>query len=141
MIEDKNRVDHNKYISVLKEVDLRPTKQRVMLISNIFKYGNRHINAEKLHKEILNIGEKVSLATVYNTLNHLTDAGLLRQVKVNASQNYFDTNIQAHHHFFDESNKSLIDISYNEIKLKEIPKPPANKKISDVEIIISIKNK
>ena len=83
MIEEKNRIDQNKYISILKEVDLRPTKQRVMLISNIYKYGNRHINADKLHKEILYIGEKVSLATVYNTLNHLTNAGLLRQVKVN----------------------------------------------------------
>ncbi|MFL2683804.1 MAG: hypothetical protein ACJ0G9_08905 [Alphaproteobacteria bacterium] len=61
MIEEKNRVDQNKYISILKEVDLRPTKQRVMLISNIFKYGNRHINAEKLHKEILNIRRKKSL--------------------------------------------------------------------------------
>ena len=141
MIKEKNKTNKNRYVSILKEVDLRPTKQRVMLISNIFKYGNRHINADKIHKEILYIGEKISLATVYNTLNHLTDAGLLRQVKVNANQNYFDTNTQAHHHFFDQSNQSLIDIPYNEIKLKEIPKPPSNKKITDVEIIISIKNK
>ena len=71
----------------------------------------------------------------------MTNAGLLRQVKVNSNQNYFDTNTSAHHHFFDEVNHSLIDIPHDKIKLKGIPKPPINKKISDVEIIISIKNK
>ena len=87
----------NKYVDILKEVNLRPTRQRVVLVSNIFNSGNRHINAEKLHEEVLFSGEKVSLATVYNTLNNLTNAGLLRQVKVNSKQNYFDTNTSSHH--------------------------------------------
>jgi len=94
-----------------------------------------------LHREILNSGEKVSLATVYNTLHQLTNLNLLRQVKVNASQNYFDTNTAAHHHFFDESNNSLIDISKDIIKIQGIPKPPDNKKVSEIEVIISIQNK
>jgi len=127
-------------LKILKKAKLRPTKQRVSLISNIYKYGNRHVNAESLYKEILGTGDKVSLATVYNTLHHLTDLGFLRQVKVNSSQNYFDTNINAHHHFFDKSNNSLIDISKDEIKIQGIPIPPDNKKISEVEVIISIKN-
>ena len=127
-------------LKVLKEAKLRPTKQRVTLISNIYKYGNRHVNAESLHKEILDTGEKVSLATVYNTLHNLTNLGFLRQVKVNSSQNYFDTNITAHHHFFDKSNNSLIDISKDTIKIQGIPTPPNNKKVSEVEVIISIKN-
>ena len=93
-----------------------------------------------MHKEILDTGDKVSLATVYNTLHHLTNLGFLRQVKVNSSQNYFDTNITAHHHFFDKSNNALIDISKDQIKIQGIPTPPDNKKISEVEVIISIKN-
>ena len=131
----------NKNAEVLKNVTLRPTRQRVALVSNIFNSGNRHINAEKLHEEVLSNGEKVSLATVYNTLNNLAKAGLLRQVRVNSNQNYFDTNTSSHHHFFDEVNQSLIDIPHDEIKLVGIPKHTINKKISDVEIIISIKNK
>ena len=127
-------------LKVLKEAKLRPTKQRVTLISNIYKYGNRHVNAESLHKEILDTGEKVSLATVYNTLHNLTNLGFLRQVKVNSSQNYFDTNVTAHHHFFDHSNNSLIDIDKDTIKIQGIPTPPDKKKISEVEVIISIKN-
>ena len=127
-------------LKVLKEAKLRPTKQRVTLISNIYKYGNRHVNAESLHKEILDTGDNVSLATVYNTLHHLTNLGFLRQVKINASQNYFDTNVTAHHHFFDTSNNSLIDISKDLIKIQGIPTPPDKKKISEVEVIISIKN-
>jgi Fur family iron response transcriptional regulator len=127
-------------LKVLKEAKLRPTKQRVTLISNIYKYGNRHVKAESLHKEILDTGDKVSLATVYNTLHNLTNLGFLRQVKVNSSQNYFDTNITAHHHFFDQSNNSLIDIDKDTIKIQGIPTPPDSKKVSEVEVIISIKN-
>ena len=67
MIEHKK----NKNAEFLKKVNLRPTRQRVALVSNIFNSGNRHINAEKLHEEVLSNGEKVSLATVYNTLNNL----------------------------------------------------------------------
>ena len=128
-------------LKMLKDANLRPTKQRVSLVNNIYKYGNRHVNAEILHKEILDTGDNVSLATVYNTLHHLTNLGFLRQVKINARQNYFDTNITDHHHFFDKSNNSLIDISKDLIKIQGIPIPPKNKIVSDIELIISIKNK
>lgn len=138
---DKGMLEKKNYRNILKNANLRPTKQRLMLVNKIFAYGNRHLNAEELHREILVLGEKVSLATVYNTLNHLTEVGLLRQVKVNSNQIYFDTNTSSHYHFYDEENHSLIDIPYKDIMVRGIPKPPKNKKISDVEIIISLKNK
>lgn len=141
MIKSHTKIIDIDALNILKEAKLRPTRQRVSLVSNIFKYGNRHLSAESLHREILNSGEQVSLATVYNTLHQLTNLNLLRQVKANASQNYFDTNTTAHHHFFDESNNSLIDISKDKIKIYGIPIPPDNKKVSEVEVIISIKNK
>ena len=131
----------DKALKILKINKLRLTKQRISLVSNIFKFGNRHINADSLHNEMTDNGVKVSLATVYNTLHDLTKVGLLRHVKVNSNQNYFDTNIDTHHHFYDESNNSLIDISKEKINIKDIPLPPKNKKISEVEVIISIKNK
>ena len=71
MVKHKNNFGKTKSVNVLKDAELRPTRQRVILVSNIFKYGNRHINAESLLKEILGSGEQVSLATVYNTLHHL----------------------------------------------------------------------
>jgi len=131
----------DKALKILKINKLRLTKQRISLVSNIFKFGNRHINADSLHNEMTDNGVKVSLATVYNTLHDLTKVGLLRHVKVNSNQNYFDTNIDAHHHFYDESNNSLLDIPKEKINIKNIPLPPKNKKISEVEVIISIKNK
>ena len=141
MIKNYTKIIKVDALNILKKARLRSTRQRVSLVSNIFKYGNRHLSAESLHREILNSGEKVSLATVYNTLHQLTNLNLLRQVKVNASQNYFDTNTTAHHHFFDESNNPLIDISKDVIKIQGIPKPPDNKKVSEIEVIISIQNK
>ena len=131
----------DKALKILKINKLRLTKQRISLVSNIFKFGNRHINADSLHNEMTDNGVKVSLATVYNTLHDLTKVGLLRHVKVNSNQNYFDTNIDTHHHFYDESNNSLLDIPKEKINIKNIPLPPKNKKISEVEVIISIKNK
>ena len=128
----------NKYVDILKEVNLRPTRQRVVLVSNIFNSGNRHINAEKLHEEVLFSGEKVSLATVYNTLNNLTNAGLLRQVKVNSNQNYFDTNTSAHHHFFDEEENKLIDIDQEDVEKVNIKKTIPGKKIKSIEVVAKI---
>jgi Fur family iron response transcriptional regulator len=73
MIKSHTKIIDIDALNILKEAKLRPTRQRVSLVSNIFKYGNRHLSAESLHREILNSGEQVSLATVYNTLHQLTN--------------------------------------------------------------------
>ncbi len=126
---------------ILKNNNLRLTKQRVALISNILSDGNRHLNAEILHNEMIKKGYKVSLATVYNTLHDLKKFGMLRQVTVNSNHKYFDTNLSHHHHFYDEVNNILIDIPEEQIIINSIPTPPKNKKISEIEVIISLKNK
>ena len=131
----------NEALKTLKDNKLRLTKQRVSLVTNILKNGDRHLTAEILHNEMINKKYKISLATVYNTLHDLEKVGLLRQVKVNSNHKYFDTNIYPHHHFYDETNNILIDIPLEKICITDIPIPPKNKKISEIEVIISLKNK
>ena len=97
-------------IARLREAGLRPTRQRVELAGVLFQSGDRHVTAESLHDEVAQTGVKVSLATVYNTLHQFTEAGLLRQVIVDASRSYFDTNTGDHQHFFVEKEGLLIDI-------------------------------
>ena len=84
----------------LREVGLRPTRQCMALDWMLFGKGNRHVTAEMLHEEALNAKVQVSLATIYNTLHQFTNAGLLRQVTVDGSKTFFDTNTSQHHHFF-----------------------------------------
>ena len=88
--------------SMLRDVGLRPTRQRMALGWILFGKGDRHITAEMLYEEATKAKVPVSLATVYNTLHQFTDVGLLRQVAVDGSKTYFDTNVSQHHHFFVE---------------------------------------
>ena len=95
---------------MLRDVGLRPTRQRMALGWILFAKGDRHLTAEMLYEEATKAKVPVSLATVYNTLHQFTDVGLLRQVAVDGSKTYFDTNTTAHHHFFVEGDNALVDI-------------------------------
>src|ERR1700710_1101349 len=120
----------------LREAGLRPTRQRTELAGLLFRDGDRHATAESLHDEALNAGIKVSLATVYNTLHQFTEAGLLRQVVVDAARSYFDTNIGDHQHFYCEDENRLIDIPGESIAVAGVPAPPKGMQIDRVDVVI-----
>src|SRR5258705_9935538 len=94
----------------LRQVGLRPTRQRMALGWILFAKGDRHLTAEMLYEEATKAKVPVSLATVYNALHQFTDVGLLRQVAVDGSKTYFDTNVSDHHHFFVQADNELVDI-------------------------------
>lgn len=125
--------------SRLRRAGLRPTRQRVALASLLFQHGNRHLTAESLHAEAAEAGIGVSLATVYNTLHQFTEAGLLRQVAVDAARFYFDTNVEAHQHFYVEEDRTLIDIPGGMIAVAGVPAPPKGTAIDRVDVVIRIK--
>ena len=118
---------------------LRPTRQRVELVGLLFAGGHRHMTAESLHADALAAGVQVSLATVYNTLNQFTGAGLLRQVVVDAARSYFDTNTGDHQHFFVEDEGMLIDIPGEEIAVAGIPAPPKGMTVDRVDVVVRVK--
>src|SRR5918996_426169 len=89
-------------IDSMKAAGLRPTRQRLALARLLFEKGDRHVTAEQLHSEAMAARVRVSLATVYNTLHQLTEAGLMQEVVVEPGRSYFDTNIDNHHHFYFE---------------------------------------
>src|SRR4029079_11513087 len=94
----------------LHQAGLRPTRQRLALGRLLFGGGDRHVTAERLHAEVAALGEHVSLATVYNTLHPFKRAGLLRELAIEGSKAYFDTNTSNHNHFLIESTGELMDI-------------------------------
>ena len=123
----------------LKEAGLRPTRQRLELARLLFTGMDRHVTAEILAEEGARAGVKVSLATVYNTLHQFQAAGLLRQVVVDASRSYFDTNVGDHQHFFVESEGVLIDIPGEEISVSGVPAAPPGLSIDRVDVVVRVK--
>src|SRR4030095_11930164 len=95
--------------ALLRQVGLRPTRQRMAFGWILFGKGDRHLTAEMLYEEATHAKGAVSLATVYNTLHQFTEVGLLRQIAVDGSKAYFDTNISTHHHFFIEGDNAVLD--------------------------------
>jgi Fur family iron response transcriptional regulator len=124
----------------LKAAKLRPTRQRLALAGLLFAKGDRHVTAEQLHQEALSDEVRVSLATVYNTLHQFTEAGLLREVVVEAGRSYFDTNVSDHHHFFMVESGRLVDIAGEHVSVASLPAAPDGTAVERVEVIIRLRN-
>lgn len=122
----------------LKAHGLRTTLPRLMLADLLFAQGNRHVTAEKLYAEARAAGLKVSQATIYNTLNQFSAAGLLREVQVDQARSYFDTNLDDHHHFYVEEEGQLIDIPQEAIALERLPDSPKGFSIAGVDVVIRL---
>ncbi len=122
----------------LRDAQLRPTKQRLALAQLLFSDGNRHITAERLHSDAMEANVAISLATIYNNLHQFTAAGLLREVVVDSSSSYFDTNIAPRHLFFHEQSGTLKDIAKDDLKVDNIPPLPEGTEISSVDVIVRV---
>jgi Fur family transcriptional regulator, iron response regulator len=127
--------------AMLREVGLRPTRQRMELGWLMFGKGDRHITAEMLYEEANGAKAPVSLATVYNTLHQFTDVGLLRQVAVEGSKTYFDTNASQHHHFFIEDENALFDIPDADVFVGKPPIPPEGYEIARIDVVVRLRRK
>jgi len=110
----------------------------VQLLRILEAGGHRHLTAEQLHGEADAAGLRVSLATIYNTLNQFTENGLLREVVVEPGRSYFDTNTGDHHHFYFEAEGRLQDIPAEQIALAAVPPAPAGTQIARVDVIVRL---
>lgn len=131
---------YTKALDWLKSAGLRPTRQRLGLGRLLFDGGDRHVTAEQLHAEATTAGLRVSLATVYNTLNQFTTAGLLREVVVESGCSYFDTNTSNHHHFFFEGTGELQDIPGDQVRVADLPAAPAGTEVARVDVIVRVRS-
>ena len=131
---------YTKALDGLKAAGLRPTRQRLGLGRLLFEGGDRHVTAEQLHAQAAAAGLRVSLATVYNTLNQFSTAGPLREVVVESGRSYFDTNTSDHHHFFFEGSGDLQDIPGEQVKVSDIPEAPAGTQVARVDVIVRVRS-
>jgi Fur family iron response transcriptional regulator len=123
----------------LRAAGLRPTRQRLALAKLLFAQGHRHVTAETLFNEAKEHRVDVSLATIYNALHDFTEKALLREISIDSSRSYFDTNVGDHHHFYFERSGKLQDIPSERVAISALPAAPGNAEISRVDVIIRVK--
>ncbi len=119
---------------------LRPTRQRLALARLLVGDGlNRHVTAESLFALTGGVGEKVSLATVYNTLRAFCAAGLVNEVVVDGARSYFDTRMDDHPHFYWEDSHALTDAPAEDVKIASLPAAPEGTQIARVDVVIRLR--
>jgi Fur family iron response transcriptional regulator len=124
----------------LGRAGLRPTRQRQLLAALLVGDGrNRHVTAETLFEASRSAGERVSLATVYNTLRAFCEAGLLQEITVDGTKSYFDTRIDDHPHFYWEDTNTLSDAPADQLEIARLPEPPAGARIAKVDVVIRLR--
>ena len=130
------------FVNKLRNSGLRPTKQRLKICEVLFNTEKTfHFTVNDLSKIISEkLNQKISLATVYNTVHAFKKKGYLKEISMNSEKTYFDTNISHHHHFFDSSTKELTDLSDDQVEKIKINKALPGKKISSVEILVKVEN-
>ena len=130
------------FIDKLSSSGLRPTKQRIQICKLLFDRENTfHFTINDLNNSLKNITfEKISLATIYNTIHAFKEKGYLKEISINSNKTYFDTNVSNHHHFFDENKKELVDLNDNDIGKVKIKKSLSGKKIKSIEVLVRIAN-
>ena len=130
------------YTKKLRESGLRPTRQRLKICEVLFSPEKTfHFTINDLTKIIEEkLSEKISLATVYNTIHAFKKKGYLKEISINSDKSYFDTNTKTHHHFFDNSTKELTDISDDQVEKVKINTSLPGKKITSVEVLVRVEN-
>ncbi|MBI5264228.1 MAG: transcriptional repressor [Bradyrhizobium sp.] len=126
--------------ALLRSAGLKPTRQRIMLGDLLFSGGHRHVTAEQLYGEILEANMHLSLATVYNTLNQFTEAGLLRRIGADGNKSFFDTNTSVHPHFYIEDEDILIDIPEG-LVFQHVPAALPGYELSRLDVIVHLRRK
>ena len=131
---------NSEFVSKLRNSGLRPTKQRLKICEVLFNRDKTfHFTINELAKNISEkFDEKISLATIYNTIHAFKDKGYLKEITISSDKSYFDTNITKHHHFYDEDTNLLIDCNDNEIGKVNIKNNITGKKINSVEVLVRV---
>ena len=130
---------YTRALNRLRDAGLRPTRQRLALARLLFDGGDRHLTAEAVHEEARAADIRVSLATVYNTLNQFTRAGLVREVVVQPGRSYFDTNTDEHHHFYYAEDGTLADIPADALTVEGLPAAPEGAEVERVDVIVRVR--
>ncbi len=129
---------YTQVIELLKRHDVRPTRQRKMLAKMLFERDPHHFTAEELCQTVRRAHMGISRATIYNTLNQFSQAGLLREIIASSGHTFYDTNLTPHHHFYDEKSGLLEDIPGDQVRISHLPDAPPGRHIKHIDVVIRL---
>ena len=134
--------NNSTFIEKLRSSGLRPTQQRIEICKLLFNRKKTiHFTISDLFKILKNkTGEKISLATIYNTVHSFKNKGYLKEISINKDKSYFDTNTSEHHHFLDVNTNELIDLKKEHVDKIRIKKNLQGKKITSIEVLVKVEN-
>ncbi len=124
---------------ILRQHDISPTKQRVE-IAQMLLSRKQHLSAEQVLEEVNRRGAKVSKATIYNTLGLFARKGLIKELVVDPSKVFYDSNVSDHYHFYNVDTGELMDIEMTELNVSRLPSLPPGTRAEGVDVIIKIRN-
>jgi len=139
--EDANRTNLSDTIGLLRQAGLRPTRQRQILAQILFEGPRQHVTIDGLFQVAAARTDELSLATVYNTMNQFTRAGLVRKINLSGERTYFDTDIGDHHHFYIEEEDRIIDVMGDAISYDRLPELPEGYEVAGVDVVIHLKRR
>ncbi len=130
------------YLDKLRNSGLRPTKQRLQICEILFDTEKTfHFTINELDKKIKDkLDDKISLATIYNTVHAFEKKGYLKQIPINSNQIYFDTNVTDHHHFYDLKDGKLIDLENSDVGPINIKRKINGKKVKSIEVLVKLED-
>jgi Fur family iron response transcriptional regulator len=125
---------------LLQQCNIAPTQQRRQIAQILFARP-QHVSADQVLERVNQDGSVASKATVYNTLGLFARKGLIREVIVDPSRVFYDSNPTEHHHFFNVDTGRLEDIEAPQLIVQNLPTPPDGTELENVDIIIRVRSK
>ena len=124
----------------LLEHGVLPTPQRIK-VAGVLLDRPQHLSADQIIDRLLETGNVVSKATVYNCLKLFSEKGLVKEINIDASRKYYDSTTHAHHHFYHVQTGELTDILEDKISIKTLPSLPNGTEQEGVEVFIRVRDK
>jgi Fur family transcriptional regulator, iron response regulator len=124
----------------LRSHGVKPTSPRTEIGMLLFA-SPTHLSAEQIIGSLRRSGSKVSKATVYNTLNLFSQHGLVREVSVDPTRQFYDSTQHPHHHFYNVDTGHLVDIGHDELEFRRLPELPPGTEAQGIEVVVRVRNK
>lgn len=137
LIEKSSRKD---VVNLLAEHGITPTQQRILIAQEMLS-RHQHLSADQVLQRVNAQSNTVSKATIYNTLGLFTEKGLIKEVIVDSTKVFYDSNTTSHHHFYDVDSGTLVDIAPEQVAIQTLPEPPAAMKIQHIDVIVRVSSK
>ena len=133
-------LERSDVVSMLQHFKISPTRQRVEIAEFLFKRP-QHLSAEKILDGVISEGNRVSRATVYNTMGLFANKGVVREILIDRERVFYDSNTDIHQHLYNVDTGELTDVYDAEVDMVSEPELPEGLRIVDTDIVFKVSSR